>query len=78
MMSCNDEEDDDEDEEDVSEEDSEDDDGGVETPVFCAAKNLQAAVFLEAGRCLVLAKNIKIKCLQVKKEKQKIKAKVNK
>ena len=77
-MSCDDDDDEDEDEEDVSEEGIEDDDGGVETPVFCAAKNLQAAVSLETGHRLILAKNIKNKTLQEVKEEQKIKVKVNK
>ena len=49
-----------------------------ETPVFCAAKNLQAAVSLETGHRLILAKNIKNKTLQEVKEEQKIKVKVNK
>ena len=71
-MSC------DDDDDDVSEEDSEDDDRGCwnksfcAPPVFCAAKNLQAAIFLEAGHCLILAKNIKIKSLQQVREKPNI------
>ena len=78
MMSC------DDDDDDVSEEDSEDDDRGCwnksfcAPPVFCAAKNLQAAIFLEAGHCLILAKKYQNQKFTTSERETKIKVKMSK